>query len=703
MKFMKFVKYMSLLLASVLMLACAALLVACGKPASSGCTDHKWDSGKYDVAPICGSGVTSTKTYTCRLCGEVMKKTVQAAEKHSIEQVIVKTATCTEDGAKKSVCKTCGFARDGEISIPSRGGHQWNIRGAVVEGNEKVFSCFNCDEKERTEAVVYYSDFGVFGDGVHDDADAIRAAHDYANQWGLDVKGEAGKTYYIGVLYKSITVQTNTDWCGAKFIIDDSQIPLVYDPNQADGSKWTYHYNTRTVNIFSVTRDADGIQKNLYVPSGMTLKAGQTNIGMTFEKPVMLKIENNNVKINIRYGDNANNGENQHEMILVDEQGNVDPTTPIQYDYDAVTAITMYSIDDAPITLKNAEFLTIAPNPAKAYAEAIAKNAFPDGVDVKYINNYCYFNRGFGITRSNVTISGINHKKMGEFYNKAENSGLALKDEHLAVDYTEYPGAYDKTKDKYYTLGVPYAGFFTPTNAYNFTLKDTQLHGHKEYSFIMASGSRNAMGSYELNGKDSIKVTYDNLYQPGDITDRANLHGVMGTNYIRNMTVKNSHFDRIDVHQGAHNMTVKNCTLGLSILIIGGGTLYVEDVEAIGTYGGGSFIILRGDYNSVFDGDVIVKNVKLCNAITNLIGGTYVPQHYSGLPNYMTRSLTVENLQTEFTGTFSFYKVSNAFASSSTNPLYVPEKITVKNVTGCAAYRASANGDLFADVPIIEK
>ncbi len=703
MKFMKFVKYMSLLLASVLMLACAALLVACGKPASSGCTDHKWDSGKYDVAPICGSGVTSTKTYTCRLCGEVMKKTIQAADKHSIEQVIVKAATCTEDGAKKSVCKTCGFARDGEISIPSRGGHEWNIRGAVVEGDEKVISCFNCDEKERTEAVVYYSDFGVVGDGVHDDADAIRAAHDYANEWGLDVKGEAGKTYYIGVLYETITVQTNTDWCGAKFIIDDSQIPLVYDPNQADGSKWTYHYNTRTVNIFSVARDTNAKATTVPIPSNMSLKAGQTNIGLTFSEPVMLKIENNNVKINVRYGVNANNGENQHEMILVDEWGNVDPSTPIQYDYDVVTSIVSYPIDDTPITLKNADMLTIAPNPAKAYAEAIENETFPDGADVEYINNYCYFNRGFGVNRSNVTISNVNHTKMGEFYNRADNSGLAIKNEHLAVDYAAYPGAYDNTQDKYYTLGVPYSGFFNVKTSYNFTLKDAQIHGHKEYSFIMASGARNAMGSYELGGTNSVKVTYDNLFQPGDITDRTNLHGVMGTNYVRNMTVKNSHFDRIDVHQGAHNMTVLDSTLGLGILIIGGGTLTVDGVEAIGTYSGDGLIHLRGDYNSVFKGDVIVKNVKLCNKITSLIVGTYVPHHYSGLPNYMTTSLTVENLQTAFTGTFSFYKISSAFTSSDVNPLYVPEKITVKNITGCAAYRASANGDLFKDVPIIEK
>ena len=694
---MKNMKHALAILLALVMLVCATLLVACGEQ-SSGCTEHKWDSGKYDVTPTCGSGVTATKTYTCRLCGETMKKTVQAAAEHSIEHVVVKEATCTEAGAKKLVCKLCGFARDGEISIPSRGGHEWDIYGAEVQNGKKTFTCANCEETETHNAVVYYSDFGAKGDGKTDDADAMRDAHAYANEWGLEVRGEAGKTYYIGVIYEPIVVKTNTDWCGARIIIDDSQIPIVYDPAQADGAKWLYHYNTRTKQIFSIDRDAGQETKRIAVPSGFTLKAGQTNVGLTFDEPVMLRIENNNVKINIRYGVNENAGESLHEVILVDEQGNVDPSTPIQYDYDVVTEIKVCQVDDRPITLKNAEIITIAPDPAKAYAEALKEGTFPDGEDVKYINNYCYFNRGFGIQRSNVVISNIDHKKLGEYYNRETG-----EDYDMSYVLDEDYNAYNADTDRYYDLGVPYSGFFTATQVYNFTLKDSMLHGHKEYRFYTSSGAVNAMGSYELGGRDSIKITYDNLTQRGKITDRANLHGVMGTNYVRNMTVKDSYFDRIDVHQGAHNMHVEDTTLGFGILIIGGGTLTVENCVALGSYGGDGFIHLRGDYNSVFDGDVIIKDLDVSKSgITALIVGSYVGHHYSGLPNYMTTSLTVDGLKVGVS-TFSFYKVSGASQSTDTNPLYVPASITVSNVTGCNSYRASAYSDRFSTVALIEK
>ena len=32
--------------------------------------------------------------------------------------------------------------------------------------------------------IVYYKDFGAVGDGVHEDIDAIRACHEYANANG---------------------------------------------------------------------------------------------------------------------------------------------------------------------------------------------------------------------------------------------------------------------------------------------------------------------------------------------------------------------------------------------------------------------------------------------------------------------------------------------------------------------------------------
>ena len=70
---------------------------------------------------------------------------------------------------------------------------------------------------------VYYEDFGAVGNGVHDDFDAIEATHKYANEHGLSVKAKESSTYYIGANFtRSIPVDTDTDFCGAHIIIDDS-------------------------------------------------------------------------------------------------------------------------------------------------------------------------------------------------------------------------------------------------------------------------------------------------------------------------------------------------------------------------------------------------------------------------------------------------------------------------------------------------
>ena len=56
---------------------------------------------------------------------------------------------------------------------------------------------------------VCYEDFGAVGDGVTDDSAAIRAAHEYANENGLDVVCEGAKTYYIGIMTKTIPIKSH--------------------------------------------------------------------------------------------------------------------------------------------------------------------------------------------------------------------------------------------------------------------------------------------------------------------------------------------------------------------------------------------------------------------------------------------------------------------------------------------------------------
>ena len=142
----------------------------------------------------------------------------------------------------------------------------------------------------------------------------------------------------------------------------------------------------------------------------------------------------------------------------------------------------------------------------------------------------------------------------------------------------------------------------------------------------------------------------------------------------------NCYLDRFDAHQGLYNATITDSTLGFGILVIGGGTLYIENVYRITE---GAFILLRTDYNSVFDGDLIIKNCRMGPSITSVISGTW-RSFYNGLPNYMFRSVTIEGLTVESTSsTVYVYQISGASKSAvndSVNKLFLPDEIKVSGV-----------------------
>lgn len=477
--------------------------------------------------------------------------------------------------------------------------------------------------------ILTYEEFGAKGDGVTDDFAAIARTHDEANRCGATVKGSANATYYIGKVDKPAIIRTNVDWCGAHFVIDDRTI--------------RHDAEERKISVFEVARDTEPM--TVTVPEGMTLAKGQTNIGLSFAKPCMLLLQDTSDRIFIRWGENANAGFARQEMILVDALGNVDPSTPIQYDYNTVTDITAYSIDDAPITVANGFFTTVVCDPRM--------------LDPAYTNAYHYYFRNILVTRSHVVLENVNHTKIGE----------------------------------HETVGVPYVGFYTFRHCYHVTLQNASIIGQLAYSFMdinknTGAPTRNEMGSYEINAGWCVALSLIGLKQQEDpakgalITNRKMYHGTMGSDFCRNVLMDGCYLDRFDAHTGLHNATIRNSTLGFGILAIGGGTLRIENVTRLSNNVGNSgFVHLRDDYNSVFDGELIIQNCVAKKPITALVAGRWL-SFYNGLPNHMINKVTIDGLTVEEPA-FALYDIRRATAAALTdaiNPLYAPEEITIANM-----------------------
>ena len=234
--------------------------------------------------------------------------------------------------------------------------------------------------------MVYYSEFGAKGDGITDDFDAIIAAHAAANKNGARVRADAGKRYYMGGANKTARIETDTDWTGAEFIIDDTKV----SPN---GNGW---YDSWIFDIASAQPAAS-------ITSVQTLNKDQAKLNLSLPSAAVLVAVDSNLKRYIRRGLDANSGADQTDVFIVDKNGNVDTSAPIIWDFGTVTSLVSYPIDDRKLTVTGGTFTTVA-NTGSAGSS--------------------YMKRGIRILRSNTLIDGLVHLITGDSGQNAPYDGF---------------------------------------------------------------------------------------------------------------------------------------------------------------------------------------------------------------------------------------------------------------------------------------
>ncbi len=409
---------------------------------------------------------------------------------------------------------------------------------------------------------VKYSDFGAFGDGVSEDFVALYNAHVFANEHGLDVFADAGATYYIHDFDKPIPIKTNTDFTGAKFIIDDTGDAV---------------FEHRTLPLFLVDKDNDAkYYSNDELKSNFSVSAinfGDTSIPWLkgkLEVKSLIRFTNSKHRDFIRYGSNVNSGNPRTDCLLVDTDGSVDGDTPVAFDFSDVTEIEIFRTDDKPITIKGGYFETIC-------CRVVAATEFE--------NKWRGYYRAFKVIRSNTTVCDMTHKM---------------------IDEPDIPNTgYGRGEDEKLRQSYPYYGFVYFYNTFNSYAKNLALCGHTTYYEDKPTSTKPVpMGSYDLVIEYSSHVYCENITNGVDIND-TRYWGIMSSNGAKNMEFKNCSMSRFDAHRGFWNARLIGCTFGQTINVIGGGRIEITDTtRTTGTH----FIALRGDYGATFNGDIILKN-----------------------------------------------------------------------------------------------
>ena len=537
-------------------------------------------------------------------------------------------------------------------------------------------------ERYYTNAI-YYSDFGAIGDGVTSDFFAMKATHDMANATKRHtVYADSGKTYLIedtrdeNGTVRYITITTNVNWGDANIIIRDTNF------SSFDGTGVT------SQNIFVIAPDKSAIKINDKATIDKLLAdgfgIGTKKIDLGLDKAVMIVPYNTSHKVYRRVGYGKYDGQDMHELILIDAEGNVDPTTPVVFDYSSIDYLLVYDIDETPITIEGGIITTEA-----SQQDIIIRD---ENGNVTGAHN-AFINRGIKINRSNTTIKNVKHYVTGEIT-------LAEQEESI--------------------LGAPYHGFFSTDFVNNVTLDSCILTGRRCYSksYVPGAGS-GATGSYDYTVDNSNGVTFKNcvqsnfwikpIYKNGVVVDvvaakegdegaqlsmtriqyvagsKINFKrywGLGGANHSKNMSFIGSTLSRFDSHSGLFGAYIIDSDVN-GISITGGGEALIQNSRWFANGDGecDSFVDLRGDYGSTWRGTITIKDsaAYLVSDYNFSVLGVSYSNWYFGytvtFPNLVLDNVTYLDLN------------GNSLLDANGNPL--SKHVEVKGSTG------SKSGDIF--------
>ncbi len=584
------------------------------------------------------SMATTLRTDIRKLIGKKLPFVDERNSDKISHKIVLRTIPFSVDSQGKRTYDDGFYAyyKDGSLYI------ECEYTNAFLDSYEKFFKEFFSSKKgdvvipatlnysEHVSTVSYCVYGGAAGDGVTNDFLAILKTHRYANKGGQKVIADPGKVFYIGETGGAeIPIMTDCDFgtqvhlAGEKdafgvatddpklymdepnFIIDDT-IPAIYSYSGNPIFKIARDNPAFSLTVAQLMElglvekaytDKDGIERIVYAKpdNSVIVGEGDTSIpwitNFTGGKRSMVSFHNAKKRDFIRFGANENSGNVRRDFVIVDEDGNIDESTPVVFDFTELSSINIIPIDDTPITINGGHFKTIANQALEVVTHRLnGKQVTYDD----YRNVYHSYGRGFKISRANVTLTNIRHKIEGE------------------------ADPIDRTTGKYATkgCGYPYYGFFFFDTANSVDVINCDLTGHvvyyedkSEHSNSSGTASSSvAMGTYDFVVEYSNDISFDGLEMRGTDIGDGKYWGIMSSNGCKNLHFNNCIISRIDAHRGFWNVKIENTTIGQLFNVVGGGTLEVINTQR---RVGERFLRLRGDYGSSFEGDIIIKNCLL--------------------------------------------------------------------------------------------
>jgi hypothetical protein len=209
-------------------------------------------------------------------------------------------------------------------------------------------------------------------------------------------------------------IQTDTDWSGARFIIDDTKDAV------------------RNSHVFRVS--------SKLAPAQVTALSDLP--GNSF-----ITVTDNTTMRYIREGPNQNSGSAQTDVFITGKDGLIDASTPLIWEFNNISSAAAYPIDGETLTLRGGHFTTIA------------NQAEP---------KYTYYSRGINVTRSNVIIDGAEHIITGELEHGAPYGGFISVWKCADVTVRNCKLSAHKTYSTVGSAGVP-----VPMGSYDITVESS--------------------------------------------------------------------------------------------------------------------------------------------------------------------------------------------------------------------------------------